>query len=317
MQLIKFTPVQTPGRWEDALGEYLLLKQADGAAERTLYDYRRFVGRFFKAFPDAWGDYHTLREAVLRYFAGLRDKSPAYFNNTLKYLRCFFGWCVEEGYLPADPTKGVSKRREEGRARNIPAEVLKRLLALPDRTTYTGTRDYALILLQLDTGIRPGEALGLLPAHFNLQALEVTIPQVVAKTRTSRIAVYGLETAKAIRRLLKARLPDWDASVPVFASQDGRPMLETSWAHRLRKYSRKVGCRITPYDLRHSAAIMFLRGEGNVFALQRMLGHSDLQMTRRYLALTQDDLRREHAKASPVGQLIPRRSRVRKVGRRD
>jgi site-specific recombinase XerD len=68
-------------------------------------------------------------------------------------------------------------------------------------------------------------------------------------------------------------------------------------------YSKRIGIKVRPYDLRHSFALNFLRNGGNVFALQKLMGHSTLDMTKRYLALTQGDLQEQHAKASPVNML--------------
>ncbi|WP_237699026.1 tyrosine-type recombinase/integrase [Caldicellulosiruptor obsidiansis] len=51
-------------------------------------------------------------------------------------------------------------------------------------------RDYALILLTLDTGIRPKEAFSLLIEHFDFKTLQVYIPSDVAKTRVSRVIAY-------------------------------------------------------------------------------------------------------------------------------
>ncbi|SHF69529.1 Site-specific recombinase XerD [Desulfofundulus australicus DSM 11792] len=304
---------QASRTWEEVLDDFLFQKKAEGKAERTIKDYRVRLSKFFQAYPDAWGDYEALRAAVRRYFAGLADKAPATYNLPLEYLRAFFNWCISEGILAANPTAGLHKRKDEGRARDIPPDVLEKLLGLPNRKTYTGIRDYALILLQLDCGLRPGEALRLVPSDFNLRACQVTVSREKAKTRVSRTLTFSLTTAKAIRRLLEVRPDDWDDTVPVFANQDGQPMLVNSWSARVRKYARKVGYPLTPYSLRHSSAIMFLRGGGHVYALQRMLGHAGLTMTKRYLALTENDLAEQHAVASPVKQLLPERTRVRRV----
>lgn len=64
-------------------------------------------------------------------------------------------------------------------------------------------------------------------------------------------------------------------------------MLETSWAHRLRKYSRRLVARVTPYTLRHTSAIMSLRNGGTAFFVQKQLGHKSLVMTKRYVHLAQ------------------------------
>lgn len=78
----------------------------------------------------------------------------------------------------------------------------------------------------------------------------------------------------------------------------------------MARYSKKLGIRVTPYDLRHSFAIIYLRNGGNVFTLQRTMGHTDLNMTKRYLALDGDDLRNELEKSSPINSLIKRKKRV-------
>ena len=51
----------------------------------------------------------------------------------------------------------------------------------------------------------------------------------------------------------------------------------------------------------------------SLLPLPRILGHTDLTMTKRYVALTQDDLKEQHAHASPVNRLIPERKKVRKI----
>lgn len=58
---------------------------------------------------------------------------------------------------------------------------VQELLSVPDQSTFVGMRDYTLILLTLDTGIRPSEALGLLPDNLNLMTGSIYIPAAKAK----------------------------------------------------------------------------------------------------------------------------------------
>lgn len=294
------------------MAEFLLAKKAEGKAERTLHDYRYYLQNFFTRHPDAWPDYHRLRTAVREHFASLADKSPTVHNLNRQNLKAFFRWCVLEGYLVANPVDGIPKRKNEGRPRSVDAEAIKALLSLLDRNSYVGLRDIALICLQLDTGIRPGEALQLLPSHVNLKTLEVHIPAAIAKTRQPRTVVISPQTARAIKKLLLARPEEWGDQVPLFASQDRKTMTMRSWTQWLQKYSRKIGVRITAYSLRHTAAIMALRNGGSAFFVQRQLGHTSLSTTRRYVHLAEADLHREHAVCSPVASLYPENTRARR-----
>ncbi len=74
----------------------------------------------------------------------------------------------------------------------------------------------------------------------------------------------------------------------------------------LKNYGRKAGIegvRCSPHTLRHTAAVSYLRQGGDPFTLQRLLGHSTLDMTRHYCELADLDLQRVHQTASPVDNI--------------
>ncbi len=272
-----------------------MLKQVESLRPRTLKDYRYHINRFFNGVN--LEDWESIQKKVGEYFT--ENIAPATFNIRRKYLKSFFSYLVEQGALPQNPIS-FKIRKDEGKARALPQGVIEEFLKLPNKKTFTGLRDYALILFTLDTGIRPGEAFKLLPENFNLEGREVIMLPGVAKTKVQRTLPLSPLTCLWIKKLLSVRPNSWGESVPVFCSQDGKPMLTSSWGHRLNKYSKKLGYKVTPYDLRHTFALYSLREGMNPFALQRILGHTDLTMTKRYLSLNQEDLKREHEKSSPL-----------------
>ena len=291
--------------WEDYFEEFLLQKELEGLRPRTLNDYRYYIPRFFEGI--ALENAETITQRVKEYFT--QELSPASFNLRRSYIKSFFSYLVAQGAVTENPID-FPKRKDEGRARAIPKETLERLLELPDKSTFAGLRNYTIMLFSLDTGIRPGEALQLLPKDFNVRGREVAISKEVAKTKTSRTLPLSPVVCVAVQKLLSSRHPTWKDDVPVFCSQDGEYLQVRSWSHVLARYSKKLGIRVTPYDLRHSFAILYLRNGGNVFALQRTMGHTDLNMTKRYLALDGDDLRNELEKSSPINSLIKPKKRV-------
>ena len=301
---------EVPATWGEALQAFSFWKQAHGVSERTIQDYQTHVNILFSRFPNTFNA-KKLKPAVLEHMA--QPVKPATFNLRLIYLRAFFDWCIQEGILTENPLTGFKRKKAEGRIVNIEQEALTQLLQLPNKKTFAGLRDYAIMLLTLDTGIRPKETLSLLEEDINFRSLEVRIRSEIAKTRTTRTLPILPITANAIRDLLQARHTSWKKKTPVFCSSEGTQMKVRSWGDRLKMYGKQLGIKICPYDLRHTFSLEFLRNGGDAFSLQRTLGHTDLTMTKRYVALTQQDLRINHSKASPLNTLLPQRQRVRKV----
>ncbi|ACV64617.1 integrase family protein [Desulfofarcimen acetoxidans DSM 771] len=297
--------------WEEALQEFLLLKKAEGKSERTIKDYGYHIKHFFRLYPDTdLADAGILKRRIIDYMA--EEVKPAYYNNKLVYMKTFFNWCVKERVLIENPVKEFKRRKADERIVQFDLELLKKLLAIPDQSTYPGLRDYALLLLQLDSGIRPKEALSLLISDVNFKSLEVYIRAENAKTRVSRTLPISPITAKAIQKLINVRPSDWN-DVPIFCSCEGNKMLGNTWYKRLSKYGEKLGTKLYPYQLRHTFALEFLRNGGNSFALQKTLGHADLNMTKRYVSLADNDVKSQHLIASPVSKLVQQSSRVGKI----
>ena len=293
---------------DEAAQSFLTCKTAAKAAPKTCKEYAKTIRQFFAAFPQAWSSPLKMRTAFLSWLS--QEVAPATYNLRLIYVRAFWRWCVDEGIQQPepDPFRGLKRRSAPGRFRD--AAKVKELLALPDRSTWAGLRDYALILFTLDTATRPGEALQLLPADFNFSSLAVVIPAHAAKTREERIIPLSPTTAAALRHVIQRRPREWDAEMYVFASVTGRRFAVERWNDRLKGYRLKDGTTFKPYDLRHAACTLHLRAGMSGEVLQRLMGHHGPQMTQRYIHLTADDLRKEQALSSPVGRLVPARKRA-------
>ncbi len=72
---------------------------------------------------------------------------------------------------------------------------------------------------------------------------------------------------------------------------------------RLKRYAEQAeirGVRVSPHTLRHCFALNWVRSGGDVFTLQRILGHSTLDMTRRYVELSDSDVLAKHRQLSPL-----------------
>jgi site-specific recombinase XerD len=83
----------------------------------------------------------------------------------------------------------------------------------------------------------------------------------------------------------------------------GAPLFELRGAtirQSINRIGENAGIHANPHRFRHTFAVMFLKAHGDAMSLMRLLGHTDLAMTRRYVNLAQSDLAQIHRDASPV-----------------
>ncbi|WP_106766882.1 site-specific integrase [Paenibacillus faecalis] len=120
----------------------------------------------------------------------------------------------------------------------ISAEVTKLLLQLIEENR-AGMRDYALILLTLDTGIRPSEVLALQPNDFNLISGWIRVPDKVAKTRVSRTLNISPVTVDALKHFVRMRPRSWVNKVQVFSTESGNHLNRHTWGIDLSDIAKK------------------------------------------------------------------------------
>jgi integrase/recombinase XerD len=169
-----------------------------------------------------------------------------------------------------------------------------------DLRRYTHRRDVAMILILLDTGIRVGELCRLKVSEYNAAAGELSIsPYGTGRKTHGRVVFLGKRSREALWTYL-AKREDVRTDEPLFLNREGRPVVEHTVQDMLQKLGKCTGIKCHPHRFRHTAAIQFLRNGGDVFSLQRMLGHNSLDMVKRYVALVDSDLQNVHRKVSPA-----------------
>jgi site-specific recombinase XerD len=160
------------------------------------------------------------------------------------------------------------------------------------------TRNRAIILLLLDTGLRASELVGLLGCDVDMRNRRIHV--VNGKGDKDRLLPFSANTAQAIQRYLMTRADD-SMNDPLFVTLDGFALDRISLRRTLHRLGQRAGVAdVHPHRFRHTFAIQFLRNGGNMYVLQMLLGHSTLEMCRKYLLLAQTDADETHKRASPV-----------------
>lgn len=122
----------------------------------------------------------------------------------------------------------------------------------------------------------------------------------MGKGALERSVPFSPRTAQALWRYLSTR-PKAETNEPLFVTALNRPMDRGQLRKFLVFLGKRAGVKdVHPHRFRHTFAIEYLRNDGDPYTLQKILGHSTLDMVKKYLALAQVDLDKAHKRASPV-----------------
>lgn len=231
--------------------------------------------------------------------------SPASIYGAYTALRAFFNFLEREQIIEDNPIKRVRPPRRPKPIYKFLSEDQVRALLGAISGPFKA-RNEALILLLLDTGLRASEALGLTLDSLDIKGGRA---KVMGKGWKERVVPIGFKARRALLKYINRYRPcsgcpeQSHFAEHVFLTQDGRPMTHNALKMVFRRLSKKIGFRVTPHMLRHTFATQYLRNGGDIFTLQRILGHSSLEMVRRYAATLFEDCQRVHERASPVDRL--------------
>lgn len=172
----------------------------------------------------------------------------------------------------------------------------------------TAKRDRAIILLLVDSGLRASELCNLKMGDFDRRAGRITVRH--GKGDKGRNVYPGQAARSALWRYLQERQAARRADVgnstlqpsePLFATNTNTHLTRTNLLHTIQRIAQRGGVpHANLHRFRHTFAINFLRNGGNVYALQDLLGHADLETVRIYLKVVDQDLRAAMNAASPA-----------------
>jgi site-specific recombinase XerD len=174
-----------------------------------------------------------------------------------------------------------------------PADVKKLLSVIDD------LRDRALILLLLRTGMRIGEALGLRLNDLDMQDRKVHLFQG-EKNSMGRVVYLSDDVLGALKLWVRRRDPNQEF---VFYGRDNKPICYSTGRSRFVKYIQKAGLEpkgYTVHCLRHTFASELLNAGMRLECLQQLLGHQDIEVTRRYARLTDRTREEEYFRAMAI-----------------
>jgi site-specific recombinase XerD len=237
------------------------------------------------------------REDIGAFIEAEQDRAlkPNTVNTRLRTLYAFLNFLIQNDVLHPDLLKRKLRiKLPDALPRAIDPEDIKQLLAV-----LKVPRDRALILTLLRTGMRIGELLNTRVEDLNLkeQCIEIFEAQ---KNRVGRVVYLSKDAQGALKKWLKLKKPQTHY---LFYGRRGRPLCYEAAREIFKKYLDQAQLSHKPYSLhclRHTFASEMLNGGMSLQSLQDLLGHSDIEMTRRYARLTDNTRREQYYKAMQI-----------------
>lgn len=253
---------------------------------------------------------------IKRYFVYClekRNNSHVTLNHKLINLRAFFNYLQKEPEIytaQTNPMRKVSRFKTDVRIDVFTDQQIAQMftyfrhLKTREKTFYS-YRDTTLIVLLLGTGMRRGEVVNLRwkDVDFGNNAISVFGKKRMLTTipMTEKLRRELVEFHLYTERKFKSGEPEY-----VFTAVDGRPMTETALGNMFKRLQRIMNfkdVRLSCHTFRHTFAHRCIMSGMDAFTLQSMLRHTDLDMTKRYVAMWGSALKEQNDKFNPLNQI--------------
>jgi len=222
-------------------------------------------------------------------------------------LKAFFNWCVREELITQSPLHKIKlKNPKLNVIRPYTEQEILKLLSVCDsdfrnNAKFLGSRNKAIILMMLDTGLRVSELADIRLDEIDTEKGWIKVKGKGAKERIVRI---GSTAQKALWRYMVYR-PE-NKYDKLWLTEEGTHLTTDGIRIKIQRNKERAGItsKGSCHKFRHTFAINFLRQDRNPFNLQYLLGHSDLRMVRHYVStLGMEDALKAHENASPADML--------------
>lgn len=243
------------------------------------------------------------KDTVDDYILWLRENTEANditINSYLRSVRAFLYFCMEDRYIPTFKIQLI--KAEKKIKETYTDDELVRLLEKPDvdNCSFSCYKTWVFENYLLGTGNRISTALDLHIGDINFQSGVIILRKT--KNRKQQIIPLSATLAEILQGYLQIR--GGEADDYVFCNEYGEQASCRTYQQLVRRYNRKRGVEKTScHTFRHTFAKNWILNSGDMFRLQKILGHSDLTVTKEYVNMFGQDLQMDFEKFNPLDNL--------------
>lgn len=281
-----------------AVDKFIAQAELRGLSDWTIKSYVKELKPVRNYFVESAVGIEDIRLFTAEHFEGfIRDqlakgRAITTINTRIATLKTFFAFCLRKEYVKKDPLSSIQRmkvRHEVGDTLN--KTQVRRLLAAPNITKFTGLRDYAILLTFYHTGIRLSELASIRVQDVLLKERALNIQRT--KNGYARRIPLTKRLQGVLVTYLKVRgiVEETDY---LFLTEHNTPLSIRQIQYHLRHYGEVTGVgaevQVSPHTFRRTFAKHKIQSGVDVFSVQALMGHSDLGMLKRYIDVYSKDL---------------------------
>lgn len=291
--------------------EFLEDKKLEGLAKRTITDYKNHL-EFLKKYIDSIEkpekenmliDTEFFKRYVY-YMSMEKEYQPATINIRLTTLKCYCNWLFKKEYTAQNYTLILKKVRvPEDTIQPLSNADVRKMLSMPNRGTYAGMRDFSIMVVILDCGIRINELCETLITDIDLKEKILHVRGEVSKTRKGRDLPLSKQSIFLLKQLIDISIEN-NCNYVFMSSNTADKVSKDVITKNFENYGKKAGLKVrcTPHIFRHTFCTNAVKAGVDLFTIQKLMGHQCLQTTRKYVQLNIQDIIKNHNKVNFVSR---------------
>lgn len=229
---------------------------------------------------------------LLNYLTYLKEKehyTPKSINTIISMLKSFYNYLLLDGYIENNPTSLLKSPKIPKKLPNyLSEEEISKLFYSIDTSKNLGKRNYLLLLLLYDTGVRVSELINI---RINDIDFENKTIKIIGKGDKERLVYFTSDALAVILDYLRENNKNY-----LFSNQKGTPITRKEVYNIVVRCCEEAGINkhVTPHMIRHSFATHMIINDADIMSVKTILGHSNVTTTQIYTHFNKKDLKRKY-----------------------
>lgn len=270
----------------ECIDDFLIEQQVRGNSPKTQKHYFRCLGLFERFQSPKNPDISAVSVSDCKaYYIHLsnRNVSSVTVQTYIRALRAFLSWCCLEGYISENiPKKFRLPKAQKKKIDILTDSEVEQLFRCLSGRDFISVRNYCIVALMIDSGLRLNEVVTIRRDKIHIAEGYAIVN---GKGNKERFVPLGLNSKRALLRYC-AIVPNKEKETPLFVKDTLIPIKESTVKQLFRKLKSRSGIpRLHPHLLRHTFATRYIERGGDIYSLQSILGHTSLEMVKKYVHL--------------------------------